>query len=78
MSATVKSHDPMTWSNCSMHELQQGLEVKDLGRCLTNEPVAIVADPLCGNGIREMDEDCDCGNQEVVILPRVIIVLIIV
>ena len=65
MSATVTSPDPLMWSNCSIRELQQGLEIQGLGSCLTNDPVIVFTDPLCGNGIRETGEACDCGSQEV-------------
>ena len=36
-----------------------------LGTCLDNEPLVTVADPVCGNGIRERDEICDCGTPQV-------------
>lgn len=32
--------------------------------CLENFPTEMVGDPVCGNGIREGAEICDCGSPE--------------
>lgn len=32
--------------------------------CLANLPTVVVGDPVCGNGLREDGEGCDCGTPE--------------
>ena len=66
MSERFQSVAPEKWSSCSVNQLRNSLTRADnnLGRCLANEPITTVADPVCGNGIREHDEICDCGSPE--------------
>ena len=68
MAAVSGSTASTLWSNCSRTDLQTGLNDFNLGRCLTNEPTMTVGDPVCGNGIREGDEVCDCGSAVVSLL----------
>lgn len=58
---------PELWSSCSVNQLQRALgrTSNNLGRCLGNEPTFSVGSPVCGNGIREGDEICDCGSEQV-------------
>ena len=66
MAAISGSIQPTMWSQCSIDELNNGFNsVFPLNRCLTNEPSMTVGDPVCGNGVREGEEVCDCGNAEV-------------
>ena len=62
---------PEKWGSCSVNQLRNSLTRADnnLGRCLANESVTTVADPVCGNGIREGDEICVCGSPEECIDP---------
>eukprot|EP00731_Ephydatia_muelleri_P019725 Em0012g550a len=55
---------PTKWSNCSLQFLSNGLNNANLGVCLTNDPAATVGAPVCGNGILEGNEICDCGTPK--------------
>lgn len=54
---------PSEFSYCSMKDICQ--RIPYLGTCLQSpgsKPVKIAN--ICGNGIREFGEECDCGNEE--------------
>ena len=65
MSAVSGFPPPMEWSSCSRQQIAQGFSQDNLNSCLDNEPQVTVGDPVCGNGIRERDEICDCGTLQV-------------
>ena len=62
MTAISGSPPPTKWSSCSVSDLDTGFNTFSLDRCLFNQPTMTVGDPVCGNGIREGDEICDCGS----------------
>ena len=55
---------PTRWSSCSISDLNTGFTTRNTGRCLSNVPTVSVGDPVCGNGIREGNEVCDCGSPQ--------------
>ena len=67
MTAIASSPPPDMWSSCSVEKLEVALSrmSNNLGRCLENEPMMTIGDPVCGNGFREGDEACDCGSLQV-------------
>ena len=65
MSAVLSNTPPTRWSSCSTSYLNTGLTTTSIGSCLGNVPTMFVGNPVCGNGIREGNETCDCGKVQV-------------
>lgn len=64
MALVVQLPGPTMWSNCSINDLNNGFIERSTNRCLTNVPTFRVGDAVCGDGIREENETCDCGSVE--------------
>ena len=64
MAAILSNTPPTRWSSCSLSDLNDGFTDRNTDRCLSNVPTTSVGDPVCGNGIREGDEICDCGSAQ--------------
>ena len=62
--AAILSGPPTRWSSCSVSDLNIGYNNYSTDTCLFNQPTTSVGDPVCGNGIREGDEICDCGSAQ--------------
>ncbi|XP_076058765.1 disintegrin and metalloproteinase domain-containing protein 28-like [Oratosquilla oratoria] len=69
MEATSKGfigNPEVVWSDCSRDSLMVGFS-KGLDSCLDDDPFDKMPNtltPVCGNGIVEKDEQCDCGPEE--------------
>lgn len=63
MEATLGFPSPEIFSSCSVSDLDV-LYARNGDSCLDNVPTELVGDPVCGNGILEENEACDCGAPE--------------
>ncbi|ESP03731.1 hypothetical protein LOTGIDRAFT_136948, partial [Lottia gigantea] len=60
MAATSGMTSPTKWSSCSISALRESFEI-GMDYCLRNKPEYIYKGPVCGNGLVEEGETCDCG-----------------
>ncbi|TSR04305.1 Disintegrin and metalloproteinase domain-containing protein 28 [Bagarius yarrelli] len=66
MSATLSYNIPKLFSTCSLAHYEQFLNTRN-PECLLNKPQAqdLLQPPMCGNGLREVGEACDCGSVSI-------------
>eukprot|EP00118_Oscarella_pearsei_P004829 m.21210 g.21210 ORF g.21210 m.21210 type:complete len:880 (+) comp28150_c0_seq3:291-2930(+) len=60
--SSVIGHPPSLFSQCSEQDYSDFLEAGH-GTCLFNIPTGTFAGPICGNGLIEDGEECDCGTS---------------
>uniref|UniRef100_A0A182P8W8 Disintegrin and metalloproteinase domain-containing protein 12 n=1 Tax=Anopheles epiroticus TaxID=199890 RepID=A0A182P8W8_9DIPT len=54
---------PSRWSECSVEDLRESVK-RGLGACLRNKPARLLVRAVCGNGLLEPGEQCDCGRRD--------------
>ncbi|XP_049628670.1 disintegrin and metalloproteinase domain-containing protein 2-like [Suncus etruscus] len=63
----IHSSGVKTFSNCSLEDFAHFISMPE-SNCLQNKPRLVSSDQqivvVCGNGLKEEGEDCDCGSEE--------------
>uniref|UniRef100_A0A8W7PB90 Uncharacterized protein n=1 Tax=Anopheles coluzzii TaxID=1518534 RepID=A0A8W7PB90_ANOCL len=54
---------PNRWSDCSVEDFRLSLK-RGLAACLKNRPGRLLVRAVCGNGLLEPGEQCDCGRRD--------------
>merc|ERR1719362_2662974 len=64
MEAVGDSQASNTFSECSVDYITTYFNSVYAveGECLENSPTMVFGDPVCGNGLVEGNESCDCGG----------------
>ena len=57
---------PTKFSDCSAKIIKKVKET-GLAPCLYDKPDTVYRGPICGNGIKENGEVCDCGGTQVAV-----------
>ncbi|EDV20171.1 uncharacterized protein TRIADDRAFT_32316, partial [Trichoplax adhaerens] len=62
MSSQINGPPALSFSPCSVKDLKKAFQ-EGVGQCLTNKPSIPKPKPVCGNGIVEKDEQCECASK---------------
>ena len=66
MKSNIGYPPAVDFSSCSVAQANQYLASPTYSKCLYNLPISTIMPSVCGNGIPEEGEVCDCGTVEVI------------